>query len=534
VTLELDPAVQTLMPGAGVDRRHQEPVRKWRPEDPPRPSAPTTKVVALLFPRLFPGQWPVLAPLPVMALASNLRFHGYRVEVFDQRLDEGAVERIAALGEELLFVGLSCHVGDQLKNALEIARRLKAELARLPSPPPIVMGGWFASMFPDLTLEEPSIDVACAGQSEGIVVELAEALARGGDLSAVRGISYRDGGRVVSTGKRPLEDVNVFPPIDYGWIDPPRYLDRYDRLNFFTSRGCPGRCKFCAIFCVYHQGWTGLDPWRVAYEVRRIKERWPQVQGLEIVDTDFASDKARTLGIARALIDADLGVGWKCSARIYNLKDYSLEELRTLRRSGCEEIEIGVESGSQRILDVQRKDTKVADIEPTVVRVAQAGIRARVNVILGIQSEEVADFRATFRLLSRLRKLDPRPLWSFYRYVPIPRTSLGTQTYGLKRRGHNGESPKTLKEILDVKLPEEDQPMFWLGEEHELRVRRAYFFYIRLAFYMDGRWGRSPKGLLYRFLLAPLARLRLRRGWLGWPFERALNRRLGPELPPYM
>ena len=76
--------------------------------------------------------------------------------------------------------------------------------------------------------------------------------------------------------------------------------------------------------------------------------------------------------------------------------------------------------------------------------------------------------------------------------------------------------------------------MFWLGEEHELRVRTAYFFYIRVAFYMDGRWKNSPKGLMYRYLLAPLARLRLRTGFLRWPFERALNRWLGPELPPYM
>jgi hypothetical protein len=134
----------------------------------------------------------------------------------------------------------------------------------------------------------------------------------------------------------------------------------------------------------------------------------------------------------------------------------------------------------------------------------------------------------------KLRRTRPRPLWSFYRYVPIPGTSLGTQTLGLKRRGHDGRIPSTLDEILDIKLPEEDQPMFWLGAKHEKRVRLAYFFYIRLAFYMDGRWGRSPRDLLYRLVLAPLARLRLRTGVFAWPFEKALNRRLGPELPPFM
>jgi len=523
-------AMQTLMPVRGTARQPVTYDRPWQPSDPPRTDAPTRRAVALLFPKLFWPQVPMQPPLPVLALAANLRHQGYAVLFLDERVREDAVDRIIAARGELLMVGLSAHVGTQAKNCVGVARRLKAAMPEVP----IVLGGWFPSIFPDASLEESAFDVAVIGQAEATIVELAEALALGRPLSEIPGIRYREGGETRGTAKRRLEDVNCFPPIAYDLIDAERHLNSHGRLNFFTSRGCPGRCRFCGVFCVYHQGWTGLTPGRVVHDVRQLVERCPAVQGLEFIDTDFASDRERTVGIARALAESGLKVGWKCACRIYNLKDYPLDELRLLARSGCEEIEIGVESGSQRMLDIHRKQTKVEDIEPTIHRLGEAGIRARVNVILGAQGEELQDFRATFRLLQRLRRIRPRPYWSFYRYVPIPGTSMGASTWGLRQRGHDGQPPRNLDEIFEIRLPEEEQPMFWLGEEHEKRVRMAYFFYIRLGYYMDGRWGRSLRDRFYALVLAPLARLRLRSGWFRWPFERAFNRRFGPQLPAFM
>jgi len=480
--------------------------------------------VVLYFPKLQEGQFPVWAPQDLFCIATGLMHQGYEVSLIDGRAPDADAE-LAAEIPGALFVGIGTKLGEQLRNALAAARRVKAARPELP----VVLGGWFPSLFPDAPFDSADIDAVVIGPGDFIVPELADRLLAGSSLEGLTGVWARQGERIVKNPFGHLPDITKTHPIPYDLVGIQRYMHPHGWINTFTSRGCPGECNFCSIYCLDPKRWVSLPAERVVDDMERLTHLG--FRAFKVMDTDFCANPKRVQEICRLIAERGLEVRFEVLGRHWNLRSMSDEEIRDLRRAGCTEIEMGIESGSQRMSDLVRKKLDVTEVPGTVRRFVRGGIRMKLNFMFGIPSETKPDLTETLLLIDRLLQEngDDAVRLQLFRYTPLPGAAAKDDVWKPKV----GETERlSLTELADYPVVEDEPgPMPWITPAHARIVKLVYYLYAPLAFLpaaieparLEGRW------LYYRWLklLRPLARWRLRNGVYAFPFERWWNDRFG-------
>ena len=176
-----------------------------------------------------------------------------------------------------------------------------------------------------------------------------------------------------------------------------------------------------------------------------------------------------------------------------------------MREAGCLRINVGAESGSQKILDQIKKQYNVDQILTAGDRAARAGIGISYSFITGFPGETERDFRATLDVLKALRRRDARLETSIYFYSPYPGTELVQELENLGLR-----LPKKLEDWGNFNIEGA-----WLPRNNSRLVRRVrnLNFYLRHGYAEDAR-SRPRK------LLQGISRFRCERDWYGLPVER--------------
>ena len=171
-------------------------------------------------------------------------------------------------------------------------------------------------------------------------------------------------------------------------------------------------------------------------------------------------------------------------------------------------INVGAESGSQRILDQIKKEYEVEEIVNAARRAAKVGIAVSHSFITGFPGETEADFQCTLDVIKTLRRLDPNMETSVYFYSPYPGTELSRD---LEKKG--------------LRLPDrlEDWEHFniegaWLPRDNPRLVKRVQ----SLNFYLRHGYS-APTNSPPRKLLRSLSRLRCEHDWYGFPIEQYLT-----------
>jgi radical SAM superfamily enzyme YgiQ (UPF0313 family) len=353
-------------------------------------------------------------PFGILYLASALEAAGFRVELLhsvgDSANNAALVRKVMA--ERPVFVGFSTLTGPSLLPTLEASREI-----RKANDVPIVWGGLHPTMLPEQTLQNTSIDVVAVGEGEETIVDLAKVLADVGvkpeRLAEVQGIAFRENGVVRRTELRPfIRDLDRYAPawhlLDakrYFFTDRHFYTDMGSRLaapvvaSIITSRGCPWRCAYCYNQFVNRRSFRMHSPQRVLEDVRALRERYG-VGAVMIEDDCFFADQKRGVEIVRGL-----GAPWNVSIRASEIVKWGIEFLNEIAASGCQEIRIGAESGSQNILDLMAKDITVSDIREAVKLCLGAGIRPCLNFMIGLPGETGQDMRKTLDLMDELEGL---------------------------------------------------------------------------------------------------------------------------------
>ncbi len=210
-------------------------------------------------------------------------------------------------------------------------------------------------------------DLIINRNAEKTVVELLQELIANGklpELNTVDGINYMNDGQLVTRPQirknLPLENAPLpaWKSID---VEPYRTMwqssQGYFSLNVSTSHGCPFRCNWCAK-PLYGRTYKSIPPARVAEEFRILQHEL-KAEMLWITDDIFALKKGWLSELAEHLEKLDVHIPYKCQ----NRADLITEELAAdLKRTGCREVWLGVESGSQKILDAMDKDETVETI----------------------------------------------------------------------------------------------------------------------------------------------------------------------------
>ncbi|MDP6932407.1 MAG: radical SAM protein, partial [Myxococcota bacterium] len=311
-------------------------------------------------------------PLALLAIASGLDPERFEVEIIDARLESDPHARLVAAARGAVCVGMTVLTGRPIVDALEAAERVRAVHPEVP----IVWGGWHASLFPTAVLEEESaVDITVQGQGEETFRVLVDHLAEGAPLDGLEGISYRREGVPIKNPPRAMVDLNALPPVRYDWIDCRRYFEKKGRrqLDFISSTGCLFRCTFCADPHVYQRRFTQLSPDRLVATLRTLQAQ-TGFEDLNFQDETFFTYPKDALEMAKGLMDAGVRTTWAATLRADQCHRMSDSDLALLRRSGLRRVLMGVESGSQEMMDRLKKDIRMSHVLEGAARCKQLGI----------------------------------------------------------------------------------------------------------------------------------------------------------------
>lgn len=255
----------------------------------------------------------------------------------------------------------------------------------------VVVGGPHATpLGPELLAHYPHVDTVCLGESDVTFLELVSRISEGLDTKAIAGTVYRDEGRVITAPER--KNVNDLDAL----ASPQEYFDTHIMM---TSRGCPWACTFCGAETSWGRGFRANSIDYVLTAMEKVTSRLP-VRMIQIKDDTFTTNKKRVLEMCRKMRERNLGFFWSCDTRVDLLSD---ELLREMRLAGCQRLSLGVESGSQAILDkIDKKITPQEIIESTELA-KKYGIKVRYYMMLGNRGETKETFAETLRFLERAK-----------------------------------------------------------------------------------------------------------------------------------
>ena len=292
---------------------------------------------------------------------------------------------------------------------------------------PVVWGGVHPSLLPQQTLENQHIDIVVQGEGEETFLELIGALANRQPLAEVKGIWYKEGCKIKQNPPRPFIDLNQRPPISYHLVDLKKHMNTVlgvDYLHFETSRGCPFNCAFCYNTCFNRRQWRALTAEQTLFRMKHIKDEYG-VKGFAFLDDNFFTSPDRAHQILEGMVQQKFGIFWrKGDIRLDLLSQMDDDFLSLIKRSGCRYLSIGVESGSQRIADLMRKEIDVSQAISVNQRLARYQIRVRYLFLLGIPGETETDLVETASLMLRLVDENQKAREGIQVFVPYPGTEL--------------------------------------------------------------------------------------------------------------
>jgi anaerobic magnesium-protoporphyrin IX monomethyl ester cyclase len=293
-------------------------------------------------------------------------------------------EVIAALDADLF--GMSCWTAN--RRGVGLTARL---IKRLHPRAHVVVGGPHATPLPRHMLAyHPDIDTVAIGESERTFMELVERLEAGQPTGGIAGTAYRVGDRIEIAPERPaVEDLDALAsPHDY-----------FDTHIVMTSRGCPWRCTFCGAEASWGRGYRAQSVPYVLDALEKAVARAP-VKMIQIKDDTFTTNRKRVLALCRGIRERGIKFVWSCDTRVDVLGD---ELLREMRLAGCERLSLGVESGSQKILDAIDKKITVDEIVGSTELAKKYGIKLRYYMMVGNRGETRETLQESLRFLERAR-----------------------------------------------------------------------------------------------------------------------------------
>ncbi len=325
-------------------------------------------------------------PYGLLSLAAQCLRAGHAVKVFNlSGFAWRHVEHVVASVEADVWA-MSCWTANRRGVAL-----VAAHIRRCHPAAHVLVGGPHATpLAREMLAHHPAIDAVAVGESEATVLELLERLAAGRSLVGLAGAWVRDGDALREGPPRAsLERLDeLASPFEY-----------FDTHILMTSRGCPWACTFCGADTTWGRGFRAHSTDRVLDDLERALARLP-VKMIQIKDDTFTTNRRRVLELCRGIRARGLRFAWSCDTRVDVLSD---ELLREMRLAGCQRMSLGVESGSQRVLDAIDKKITVDEIVASTALAKRYGIRVRYYMMVGNRREGWPEVEESLRFLERAR-----------------------------------------------------------------------------------------------------------------------------------
>jgi len=313
-----------------------------------------------------------------------------------------------------------------------------AELCREALPEAVIIaGGHGPTLEPEKTLKDcPAIDILGLNECELVIVGLINCLANKGDLSLIKGIAYRPDKQSIKINELEsvVTDLDSLPIPNYDLMEPAfshyvgvhGYWEGIEMPNavMMGSRGCPHRCIFC---CNANKTPRFRSAKNIVDEIEHYKKKF-NIKSVQLYDNEFvgmtAAQNKWVIEICDEIISRGLNdLGYICQGRCSRFIES--EVLKKMYEAGFRWIWWGVESGSQKILDRIQKDLRIEDVVNTFAITKKSGIKSLMFIMTGFPDETKEDFRATCRLIERVKPDKLR----VHITTPLPGSKLYAELY---------------------------------------------------------------------------------------------------------
>ena len=364
-------------------------------------------------------------PLGTLYAATALRDSGISVTVFDPMLEDPS-ERVAVMLTQHLPRIVAVYEDDfnfLSKMCLTRMRAVAWQIAQASRAigAAVIVHGSDSTDNPSLFLEN-GFDYVLRGESEDTLVRLCNSLLNGTQLPEIDGLVKLDGeGGLDQCGQRlsknpawkelslPARDLIDLEPYRSAWMKAHGYFS----TNMVSSRGCPYRCNWCAK-PISGNKFHLRSAAAVAGEMLELKKH-AGVQHIWFGDDVFALNQHWIEEFAAEVKKQRASLPFKIQSRADLMSDQTVQHLKT---AGCAEVWLGVESGSQAVLNAMDKGLSLSSVIGAHQRLKDVGIRACFFLQLGYPGETWSDLQQTIALVRQLRPDDIGVSFSY----PLPGT----------------------------------------------------------------------------------------------------------------
>ncbi|MBI4710617.1 MAG: radical SAM protein [Nitrospirae bacterium] len=317
-------------------------------------------------------------------LAGSLLSKGKTVRVIDlNNRQDNFEQRIRQIDSGIVGVSLKSATAASSKPLIKLLNENKK--IRF-----IICGGPHITVAGRDFIEKYGFDAGVIGEAENTIVNFLEYAEGRRDLGSIGNIWHRDKttGDICHFGlKEHEQNLDLLPFPDYEVFDSFRGL--IEDYPLLTSRGCPYQCIYCCVGAVSGRKWRAREVDNIIKELLEAQKKY-HFKKFHIIDDNFTLDTGRAKDFCRRLLESGLQKEWHCPNGVR--ADRLDEELLSLMKmSGCSSINIGVESGVQKVFDSLKKGEALADIEQAIKSAEKTGIRVNGFFILGLPGSTYAD-----------------------------------------------------------------------------------------------------------------------------------------------
>lgn len=376
-------------------------------------------------------------PYTEALLIAALKREGFSVDVIDANInnhDEKVLaERIEEHQPKIVGIGeMALEYKDCVHKTFEIVKKVDPNTKT-------VIGGIYPTLSPEIATADKHIDYFVFGEGEERLPALIRAIQKNSGFDAIDGIGYRSGGDVMITPRDSsrVVDLDALPLPDYSEFDMDRYSNYQQKFtqNFrfkqlpvgitMTSRGCPYRCTFCSSKTLYGQKIRTRSPEKVLSEVDMLLENYG-VKEIIFVDDSLLAPRQRAIEIMDGLIERrkKYGFVWKSNnLAIHHMNDDEL--LDKMQESGCYQLIVSIESGSENTLKRMKKPVKLGSVIETLKKIKAKNFEnVSSNFVIGMPGDTWEDIRECFQFVDDISSDGLLDYAVFHIATPFPETEL--------------------------------------------------------------------------------------------------------------
>lgn len=349
---------------------------------------------------------PPLPPTDLMYLAAVAEKAGLEAKINDYSQNGDYEADLKEFNPDYLVVNIATptleHDLDAVKKAKEIC----------PNVITIAKGAAFLTLADRIIKEHNELDFGILGEAENTLKEILE----GKPKAEILGLYYKENDEVKFTGNRPfIEDLDSLPFPARHLVDNNIYRrpdNNKVQATIKVSRGCPFHCFFCLATPVSGAKVRRRSPENIVAEIKECVEKY-NIKNFLFWSDIFNIDKDWTMKLCQAIIDSGLKITWSANTRA-DTADLEMAEM--MYKSGCRLVSIGVESGSQYMLEKMGKKITLNDVRRTVKVFKKAKIRIYNYFVIGLPWETEETVEETIKFAIELNS----DFISFYTATPLP------------------------------------------------------------------------------------------------------------------